>query len=125
MATRMASNGYLRIGGSVVTKALELQIQSSANAEYVVTLAGDSGPTTGIKTVKASVKNAVARASAERKRIMRAYQNNEAVNLTYRSGDMEYKAEGIITDCTLGSKVNSKDEFDFEFMGTEQPIVDV
>lgn len=125
MATRYASNGTLRIGASVVAQATDLTVASQANAEYVITLGGDSGPTSGIKTVKITAKNAVPRSSTERKRIVRAYQRNDTLTLTYRSGDMDYVAEGIIDSINMASKVNAKDEFDFEFQGVEQPIQDV
>jgi hypothetical protein len=115
----------MRIGASVVTKAMDLKVSSKANAEYIITLTGETGPTTGHKMCSISCKSAVARASAERKRIVRAYQNDDIITMTYRSGDMDYIAEGIISSLEFGSSVNKKDEFDFEFEGTESPIQDV
>jgi hypothetical protein len=124
MATRYASNGYLRMGATTVAQATDIQVQSQANAEYVLTTTGESGPTSGIKTVKITVKNAVPRTSTERKRIVRAYQADEIFRFFYRSGDMEFVCEGIIDNLSFASSVNKKDEFDFEIMGTEQPVQD-
>lgn len=125
MATRYASNGYLRIDGSIVAQSTDIQVADQANAEYVITTTGEAGPTSGIKTVKITVKNAVPRTSTERKRIVRAYQADQIMRFYYRSGDMEFVAEGIIDEINLASSVNKKDEFDFTFMGTEQPVQDV
>jgi hypothetical protein len=131
MATRFASNGTLRYGtsgggpGALIAKATDIQIQSTANREYVVTNSGESGPTDGIPTVKITGKCKVAKASAERKRLMRIYQAGDVLTLRYRSGDMDYIAEGVLDGVTLASSTNKADEFDFEFMGTEQPIQDV
>jgi hypothetical protein len=125
MATIFASNGFLRIGASVVTKALDLKISIQSNGEWTNTLTGDAGPSFGHKMAKVSCKNAVARSSSERKRIIRAFENDQVFTVVYRSGDMDYSIEGIIQSVELASSVNKRDEFDFEIEGSPSPIQDV
>jgi len=124
MAVKYASNGYLRIGGQVVTKALKLQIQSAGNIDMLLTLAGEAGFTTpNAKSVKISCDNAVARTDVERKAIYQKYQANEIINATYTSGSTQFKFTGVIDSCDLGSETNKADTFQFSMMGVEEPVL--
>jgi hypothetical protein len=128
---RYASNGTVRaVGseggqGSRIAQATDISVTGQKNSEIVMTTSGEGGSTDGFATVKITGKCAVKRNSTERKTLMRKYQAGEPLVLVYRSGDMEYSAEGVLQGFTLTSSTNKKDEFDFEFEGIEQPIRDV
>lgn len=123
MAVRYASNGYLRLGTSVVTKALKLDIQSAGNVDMLITTVGEVGFTTpSARTVKINCDNAVARTDVERLAIYRKYQASEIVDLTYTSGSTQFKSTGVLESCELGSEANKADTFKFSFLGVEEGV---
>jgi hypothetical protein len=123
MATKYASNGYLRIGGQAVTKALKIQIKSSANVDMIMTLVGEVGFTSpNARAVQISCDNAVAKGDVERKAIYQKYQAGEILGLTYTSGSTQFKFAGVINSTDLGSETNKADTFNFEITGVEEPV---
>lgn len=120
-----ASNGFLICDGQTVAQATEVNWGSKNNGKLQKTLTGANGAIVGQKEVSISCKCATPRSASERKRIMQKYQNGEEVTMTYRTADGAMRAVGIITETNLMSRVDEGDEFDFTFVGFEEPYQQV
>ncbi len=120
MATN-ASNGFLIIDGSTVGQATEINWGSKNNGKLQKTLSGSIGTVVGQREVACSAKCTTPKRASERARIIRAYERGDNVTLRYRTADGESSATGIITETNLMSRVDEGDEFDFSFIGFEDP----
>ncbi len=120
MATN-ASNGFLLIDGSVVAQAMEITWGSKNNGKLQKTLGGQVGTVVGQREASCSVKCTTPKRARERARIIRAYERGDNVVLRFRTADGESSATGIITETNLASRVDEGDEFDFSFIGFEDP----
>lgn len=116
-----ASNGYLIIDGQVVAQVMDITWGSKNNGKIQKTLSGARGTIVGQREVSLSAKCATPKRASERRRIIQKYESGDNVIVRYRTADGECSAEGIITDTNLVSRVDEGDEFDFSFVGFEEP----
>ena len=119
---KFATNGFISIDNQVVAHTTEVSWSSKNNGKLQKSLTGQKGATTGEPEAEVQGKCITPKVATERRRIIEAYQSGTEITVVYRTANGELRAKGVITSCSLMSRVDEGDEFDFTFTGHEDPI---
>lgn len=117
-----ASNGTVLLDGQVLIEAIDIDYESQNGAKLVKPLSGQGGVSFGRSDVKGSFNFAVPRADTERLRLIRSYQNQQGLRLSYRTAGIAMRADIVLTGIKLASKSDESDTFSADFIGFEEPV---
>jgi len=109
--------GYLMDELGQLNEPMEVTLKSNANPQEQATLTGANGISNGTVIQELSVKNSVARGSAERARLYKAHITGKEVTFRYRIDNEQYEVTGKIYSCEFSSAVNKPNGFNYDFKG--------
>lgn len=119
---RMATNGTVLADGQVLIEAAKITWKSANGLKIMQNLSGQGGAAYGRPKVEGTIEFTVPELDAERRALIRKYQNQQGITLSYRTGGTAMRADVGLGEMEASSTTDEPDTFSMSFAGIEEPV---